>query len=194
MRGGTPGNMAACSTPTGLSRTGLLLRVGLKSAAGYFREVVVAFKSIIPHNPSDVLGEFEEAGAYDVEIAVVGAREAFFEWREQLASVRSGALANIGDDVEKWAEELVRLTVTEVGKLIGGARAEVEQAAAILRYYAQMVLAPAGEICPASRYKDWLMTRRYPLGVCALSRPGTSRWQSPPGKSRRHWDTATPSC
>ena len=131
----------------------------------------MAFKSINPHNPSEVIGEFEEAGQYDVEITVVRAREAFFEWREQPASVRGGALANIADDVEKWAEELVRFTVMEVGKPIGEARAEVKQAVAILRYYAQMVLAPEGETYPASRSKDWLITRRHPLGVCALITP-----------------------
>jgi len=131
----------------------------------------VAFKSLNPHNPSEVIGEFEEAGPYDVEIAVVRAGEAFFEWREQPASVRGGALANIADDVEKWAEELVRFTVMEVGKPIGEARAEVKQAVAILRYYAQMVLAPEGETYPASRSKDWLITRRHPLGVCALITP-----------------------
>jgi hypothetical protein len=37
----------------------------------------VAFKSINPHNPYEVIGEFEEAGPYDVEIAVVRAREAY---------------------------------------------------------------------------------------------------------------------
>jgi acyl-CoA reductase-like NAD-dependent aldehyde dehydrogenase len=91
----------------------------------------VAFKSINPHNPSEVIGEFEEAGPYDVEIAVVRAREAFFEWRERPASVRGGAPANIADDVEKCAEELVRFTVMEDGKPIGEASAEVKQAVAI---------------------------------------------------------------
>ena len=76
----------------------------------------MAIKSINPHNPYEVIGEFEEVGPYDVEIAVVRAREAYFEWREQPASVRGGAPANIADDVEKWAEELVRFTVMETGK------------------------------------------------------------------------------
>lgn len=131
----------------------------------------MAFESINPHNPSEVIGKFEGAGPYDVEIAVVHAREAFFEWREQPASIHSDALTNIAEDVEKWAEELVRLTVTELGKPIGEARAEVEEAGAILRYYAQTVLAPEGETYPASRSKDWLITRRYPSGVCALIAP-----------------------
>jgi hypothetical protein len=34
----------------------------------------VVFKSINPNNPSEVIGEFEESGLYDVEIAVVRAR------------------------------------------------------------------------------------------------------------------------
>jgi acyl-CoA reductase-like NAD-dependent aldehyde dehydrogenase len=131
----------------------------------------VAFKSIYPHNPYEVIGEFEEAGPYDVEIAVVRAREAFFEWRKQPASVRGDALDNIAEDVEKWAEELVRLTVTEVGKPIGEARTEMEQAVAILCYYAQTAHAPDGVTYPASYSKDWLITRRYPLGVCALITP-----------------------
>ena len=46
-------------------------------------------KSINPHHPFDVVGEFEEADSRGVEEAV--AREAFFEWREQSASARSGA-------------------------------------------------------------------------------------------------------
>jgi acyl-CoA reductase-like NAD-dependent aldehyde dehydrogenase len=114
----------------------------------------VAFKSINPQNPSEVIGEFEVAGPYDVEIAVVRAREAFFGWREQPAPVRGGAPANIADDVEKWAEELVRFTVVEVGKPIGEARAEVKQAVAILRYYAQMVLAGVDYHVPFGGFKD----------------------------------------
>ena len=163
--------MREYSTPTSLSHVGLLFRVGLKPIVGYFREVVVTFKSINPHNPSVVIGEFEEAGSFDVEIAVVRAREAFLEWREQPASARGGALANIAEDVEKRAEELVRVTVTEVGKPIGETRAEVKHAVAILRYYAQMVLAPDGEAYPAGRSEDLLITRRYPLGVCTLITP-----------------------
>jgi acyl-CoA reductase-like NAD-dependent aldehyde dehydrogenase len=80
-------------------------------------------------------------------------------------------LANIAEGVDKWAEELVRVIVTEVGKPIGEARAEMKQAVAMLRYYAQMVLAPDGEAYPAGRSEDLLITRRYPLGVCTLITP-----------------------
>ncbi len=52
----------------------------------------MAFKSVNPHNPYEVIGEFEEAGPYDVEIAVVRAREAFFEWRKQPDQLPSAAM------------------------------------------------------------------------------------------------------
>src|SRR5919107_5100490 len=123
-------------------------------------------KSINPHQPSEVLGEFEEAGQGGVEEAVARAREAFFEWSEQPTVSRGNALAQMADEVEDRAEELAQLTVREVGKPRGETRAELSRAVAILRYYAQLVLAPDGETYPATQSTDWLIARRYPAGVC----------------------------
>lgn len=131
----------------------------------------MSFRSINPHYPSDIVGEFETAEPEGVEVAVEHAHEAFVEWREQPAAIRGGALTRMADDLEEWAEELARLTVREVGKPISEARAEVSRAVAILRYYAQLVLAPDGETYPASRSEDWLIARRHPLGVCGLITP-----------------------
>lgn len=93
------------------------------------------------------------------------------EWREQPASIRGAALSAIADDLQKQAEEIARLVVREVGKPVTEARGEVGRAVSILSYYAQMVLAPDGETYPATAAKDWLVARRYPLGVCALLTP-----------------------
>src|SRR4028118_1778960 len=148
-------------------------------------------KSINPHQPSEVMGEFEETGHEGVEEAVARAREAFLEWRERPVANRGGALAQIANELEGRAEELAQLAVREVGKPIGEARAELARAVAILRYYAQLVLAPDGETypaspstdwrrgraappaarSPASLWTDWLVVRRYPAGVCGLLTP-----------------------
>src|SRR5919205_801645 len=128
-------------------------------------------KSINPHQPCEVVGEFEEAGQGGVEEAVARAREAFLEWSEQPAVSRGNALAHIGDEIEGRAEELTHLVVREVGNPIGEASAELARAVAILRYYAQLVLAPDGETYPASQSSDWLIARRYPVGVCGLLTP-----------------------
>lgn len=129
------------------------------------------FKSVNPHYPSDIVGEFEATGGGGVEEAVGRAGKAFTEWREQPATARGGALASIAGDLEERKGELARLVVREVGKPILEARGEVARAISILRYYAQMVLAPDGETYPASRSGDWLVARRYPVGVCALLTP-----------------------
>ena len=128
-------------------------------------------KSINPHQPSDVIGEFKETGHRGVEEAVARAREAFLEWSEQPAANRGGALAQMANELEERAEELAQLVVREVGKPISEARAELSRAVAILRYYAQLVLAPDGETYPASQSADWLIARRYPAGVCGLLTP-----------------------
>lgn len=129
------------------------------------------FQSINPHQPHDVIGEFEASGPDGVGKAVAHAGKAFMEWREQPASVRGGALSAMAYDLQSRAEDLSSLIVREVGKPVTEARAEVGRAVSILRYYAQMVLAPDGETYPAAAAKDWLVARRYPLGVCALLTP-----------------------
>ena len=131
----------------------------------------MAFKSINPHRPSDVVGEFEETGPGGVDGAVARAREALRGWREEPAGARGRALARIADDLEERSEELARLIVREVGKPVVEARGEVARAVSILRYYAQIVLAPDGETYPATRAGEWLIARRYPIGVCALLTP-----------------------
>ena len=96
------------------------------------------------------------------------AREAFLEWSEQPAANRGAALAHMAHETEERAEELAQLVVREVGKPIGEARAELSRGVAILRYYAQLVLAPDGEAYPATQPTDWLVARRHPAGVCGL--------------------------
>lgn len=64
-------------------------------------------KSINSHQPSAVIGEVGETGQGAVEEAVVRAREAFLEWSEQPAANRGGALAQMADELEERAEELL---------------------------------------------------------------------------------------
>lgn len=131
----------------------------------------MSLKSINPHDPADIVHEFEETGLEGAERAIRRAVGSFPEWQAQSAFARGGALAKIADELEYKSEELAFLVVREVGKPITEARGEVARAVAILRYYAQIVLAPDGETYPASRSGDWLMSRRYSLGVCALLTP-----------------------
>lgn len=128
-------------------------------------------RSINPHRPSDVVHEFEAADPAAVEAVVGRATKAFRDWRDQTAFVRGQFLGRMADEVERRADELARLVVREVGKPIREAAAEVNRAVGIFRYYAQLILAPDGETYPAADARAWLLSRRYPVGVCVLITP-----------------------
>ncbi len=135
----------------------------------------MSFRSINPHRPSEVVGEFEEAGPSGVETAVGRARKAYLEWREKPAIARSDILGRIAEDIEKWGEVLAQLVVREVGKPISEARTEISNTVSILRSYSQKVLALQEETYVTGNSRDWFISRRYPIGVCAL----VTSWSSP---------------
>lgn len=128
-------------------------------------------KSINPHQPSDVVAEFDEEGPDGVKQAVERAGEAFGEWSAQTAVARGTLLRQIADDIEKKGEQLAGTMVREVGKPLAETRQEIGRAVSIFRYHAQMALAPNGLTYPASDAGSWLMEKRFPLGVCGLLTP-----------------------
>jgi acyl-CoA reductase-like NAD-dependent aldehyde dehydrogenase len=128
-------------------------------------------RSINPHHPSEVVLDFAAASSNDVDHAVTAARRAFDEWSRSPASERGAALSAAASSLETRSDELVELMAREVGKPVSEGRAEVSRAVAIFRYYGQIVLAADGEIYPSLDGQAWLVSRRYPLGVCGLITP-----------------------
>lgn len=128
-------------------------------------------RSINPHDPSDIVDEFETADANAVNVALKKATESFPTWRNDVAVVRGQALAGIAKELEKREDETAELVVREVGKPIREARAEVTRAIAIFRYFSQIILVPDGETYPPIDGNGWLIARRFPLGVCVLITP-----------------------
>jgi alpha-ketoglutaric semialdehyde dehydrogenase len=131
----------------------------------------MTFTSVNPHNPDDVIGEWEAAGDGEVAAAVDRARAAAKTWRRTPAAERSAALGRAAAAMEQRAGEITALTVREVGKPVSEARAEVSRGISILRYYAQLALLPDGETLPAADPDALLMARRRPVGVVALLTP-----------------------
>ena len=127
--------------------------------------------SVNPHDPSDVIGEWPAADEPAVVAAVARARRAAAHWRSTPAATRSKALGDGATALEQRADEVVQLTVREVGKPLSEARGEVARGVAILRYYAQAALLPDGTTLPAADPDALLMARHYPVGVVALLTP-----------------------
>jgi len=131
----------------------------------------MTFTSVNPHDPSDVVGQWESAHERDVAGVVERARRGADVWRRAPATARSAALGSAADALQQRAGEVTALTVREVGKPLSEARGEVARAVSILRYYAQLALLPDGETLPAADPDALLMARYRPVGVAALLTP-----------------------
>ena len=131
----------------------------------------MSFTSVSPQDPSDVIGEWELAGERGVAAAVGRARAGAQAWRATPAAARSAALTKAAAALEQRADEVIAMTVREVGKPVSEARAEVARGVSILRYYGQLALLPDGETMPAADPDALLMARYRPVGVVALVTP-----------------------
>jgi acyl-CoA reductase-like NAD-dependent aldehyde dehydrogenase len=124
-----------------------------------------------PHDPADVLGEWQPAGEAGVAAAVDRAAAAAPGWAGTPAPARSAALTAAAGALESRAAEVTELVIREVGKPRSEAAGEVARGIAILRYYAQAALLPDGDTLPAASPGALLMARRRPVGVVGLVTP-----------------------
>ncbi len=131
----------------------------------------MTFTSVNPHDPADVLGEWQAAGPTEAAAAASRAATAAAGWREAPAAVRAKALSDAAAALEQRSAEITGLVVREVGKPLSEARGEVARGVAVLRYYAQAALLPDGETIPAAAADQLLMARHVPVGVAALITP-----------------------
>ena len=66
----------------------------------------MSFTSVSPHDPSDVIGEWELAGERGVAAAVERARPGAQAWRATPAAARSAALTKAAAALEQRADEV----------------------------------------------------------------------------------------
>jgi acyl-CoA reductase-like NAD-dependent aldehyde dehydrogenase len=122
-------------------------------------------------NPAteETIAELEPAGVEQTDAAVARAKEAYGGWRGVAPTDRARLLRRLATLVEEHAEELARIESQNVGKPIGGARAEVGMVAQVFHFYAGAVDKHYGETIPVAGGVD--MTFREPLGVVGLIVP-----------------------
>src|SRR5258707_1080642 len=131
----------------------------------------MTFTSVNPHNPADVIGEWQAAGADGADAVVGRAMDAARTWADTPGATRAKALSDAASALEQRAADITDLVIREVGKPVSEARGEVARAVAILRYYAQAALAPDGQTLPAAQPDQLLLARHVPVGVTALITP-----------------------
>jgi betaine-aldehyde dehydrogenase len=120
-------------------------------------------------NPAseETIATLESAGVDETDAAVARARAAFPGWRDVSPRDRGRLLRRLASLVEEHGEELARIESQNVGKPIGGARAEVGMVADVFHFYAGTVDKKHGETIPVAGGID--MTFREPLGVVGPS-------------------------
>jgi betaine-aldehyde dehydrogenase len=122
-------------------------------------------------NPAteETIRELPDLDAAVMDTAVAKAKAAFPAWRKVAPGDRARLLRRLAALVEEHGEELARIESANVGKPIGGARAEVGMVAEVFHFYAGAVDKHHGETIPVAGGVD--LTFREPLGVVGLIVP-----------------------
>lgn len=126
-------------------------------------------------NPFDAsqLAVVAEADQSDVDAAVAAARRAFDtgHWPRAAARERGEVLRTVADLLDRDREELARTESLDTGKTLKEGGIDIDDVAAVFRYFAGMADAEAGRVVDTG-IPDVISRVVYePVGVCALIAP-----------------------
>jgi succinate-semialdehyde dehydrogenase/glutarate-semialdehyde dehydrogenase len=118
-----------------------------------------------------VIGSVPNLGEAETLDAVTAAAEAFKAWRSRSAAERASFLWRWYDLMLTHRDDLARIMTAEQGKPLGEARAEVDYAAAFLRWFAEESRRAYGDVIPGHAADKRLVVNREPVGVVAAITP-----------------------
>ena len=127
--------------------------------------------NINPSNLADVIGEYAQGSAKQLDDAVAAARAAFPGWSTGGIQARSDALDKIGNEIIARKEELGTLLSREEGKTKPEGIGEAARAGYIFKFFAGECLRLAGEMLPSVRPGIGVEVTREPMGVVGLITP-----------------------
>ncbi|MBN9408100.1 MAG: aldehyde dehydrogenase family protein [Burkholderiales bacterium] len=124
-----------------------------------------------PSDLSDVIGQYAQADAAQVDASVAAAQAAFPAWSTGSVQARSDALDRIGNEILARKEELGDLLAREEGKTRAEGIGEAARAGAIFKFFAGECLRLSGEVVPSVRPGIGVEITREPIGVVGLITP-----------------------
>ncbi|WP_367849258.1 aldehyde dehydrogenase family protein [Rhodoferax sp. WC2427] len=127
--------------------------------------------NINPSNLADVIGEYTQGDAAQLDAAVQAAQAAFPAWSTGNVQARADALDKIGTEILARREELGTLLAREEGKTKPEGIGEATRAGNIFKFFAGECLRLTGEIVPSVRSGVAVEITREPLGVVGLITP-----------------------
>ena len=127
--------------------------------------------NVNPSNLGDILGEYAQGDAAQVDAAVAAATAAFPAWSTGSVQARSDALDKIGSEILARKEELGRLLAREEGKTLPEGIGEAARAGQIFKFFAGECLRLTGDTLPSVRPNIGVEITREPVGVVGLITP-----------------------
>ena len=127
--------------------------------------------NINPSNLADLIGDYTQASAAQLDQAVQAARTAFPAWSTSGIQARADALDKIGSEILARRDELGTLLAREEGKTNPEGIGEAARAGNIFKFFAGECLRLAGEVLPSVRPGIGVEVTREPLGVIGLITP-----------------------
>jgi aldehyde dehydrogenase (NAD+) len=128
-------------------------------------------RNVNPSDTRDVVGEFAQADATQVQAAIAAARAAAPAWGLSTPQQRFDVLDAAGSEILARRAELGDLLAREEGKTLPEAVGEVARAGNIFKFFAGEALRPGGETMPSVRPGVGVEVTREPLGVVGLITP-----------------------
>jgi acyl-CoA reductase-like NAD-dependent aldehyde dehydrogenase len=141
--------------------------------------------NVSPANTQDVLGQYAQASAEQVQQAITAASAGQAEWQRSGLEQRYQVLMAIGDELIARKAELGEQLAREEGKTLAEGMGEVYRSGQFFQYYAAEVLRQMGETADSVRPGVEIETRREPVGVVAIITPwnfpmATAAWKIAP--------------
>src|SRR5271169_282575 len=129
------------------------------------------FQNINPANHDDIVGEFQQSDAADVDAAVKAAEAAYKTWRLVPAPKRAEILYRTGQLLEQRKEQYAQEMTREMGKVIAETRGDVQEAIDTAYYMAGEGRRLFGQTTPSELQNKFAMSVRMPVGVCGMIAP-----------------------
>lgn len=141
--------------------------------------------NVNPSDLSDVIGQYAQASADQVSLAVNSAKQGQKEWAKTGLEARYSVLMAIGDELMARKNELGQLLSREEGKPLAEGIGEVGRSAQFFHYYAAEVLRQIDDRAESVRPGVEVETRREPVGIVGIISPwnfpmATAVWKIAP--------------
>jgi len=129
------------------------------------------FENRNPANCDDLIGEFQDSTADDVDAAIAAATRAYERWRLVPAPKRAEILFAASRLIEANKDALARDMTREMGKVLEETRGDVQEAIDMTLFMAAEGRRMYGQTVPSELRDKFAMSVRQPMGVCSVITP-----------------------